>query len=107
MRHIRSPVRTLDSSSSCTSSSSGTDHYTFWNDRVRRGNLECALQETNNAQDGNHHENTNEPPEHDLETFVRVLAVDAKEVLNETPEEKYDGKGDEEPDNAVQEGREE
>src|SRR3989344_9616124 len=71
------------------------------NDRVGRGNLERVLQETDDAPDGNHHENRDDAVHHYLQALCLVL-THVPEVFDETPEEHDDGERDEKADKGIQ-----
>src|SRR3989344_1542879 len=68
----------------------------FWNDGVGGGHLEGALQEADDAPDGNHDENGDDAVKHDLQAFA-FLVPRIDEVSDETPEEDDDGERDKEP----------
>ena len=68
-----------------------------------RGHGEGALQESDDAPDGNHDEYRQDAVEHYLQTFGFRLSC-VGEVLDKAPKEDDDGEGDKEADERIQEG---
>ena len=75
---------------------------TFGNNWIGRGYLERRLQETDDSPNGNHDEDSNKTPEHDLEAFGRIFVIHAPEVLDEAPEEDHYRECDKESDDGIQ-----
>src|SRR3989344_4483223 len=75
----------------------------------RRGDGRCildtdgALDEPDEAPDGDHYEDGNKAPEHYFQPLVGVLLIHAPEVLDESPEENHDSQRDEKTDDRVEE----
>ena len=75
--------------------------YAFRNDGIGGGHFEGALQEADDAPDGNHDENSDDAIDHDLQALV-LLFSDVHEVYDKPPEENDDGERDEKPYQGVQ-----
>ena len=74
------------------------------NDRVGRSDLERTLQKSDDPPDGNHDEDGDDAPKHDLKALVRIFRAHAPQVFDQTPEEDNDSERNKEPDDAVQKG---
>src|SRR3989344_5551657 len=74
------------------------------NDRVGRSDLERTLQKSYDPPDGNHDEDGDDAPKHDLEALVRIFRAHAPQVFDQTPEEDNDSERNKKADNAVQKG---
>src|SRR3989338_2569784 len=85
----------------------GIHHDALRNDGIGGGYLESALEEADDAPDGDHDEDRDNAPEHDFQALMRALLLHGEEVFDEAPEKDDDGERDEKPYDAVEKCREE